>query len=206
MYNYTVIYIFGRERRVMLSLYLSMLANEEDKLNFENLYRKYGKSVLKYANSLLHHRQNAEDTAHGAWLYVAEHFHQFQFLDEVSFKNYMMKIVENQSAGVIRKQTRETEWLADTQPDLEDNASDDEMLLAFCEKEDCLVVIESIKQLDACYRDVLNLFYLNESSPKEIAKMLCLKEATVRKRLSRGRKKLIAILQKKGVNYEMEYE
>lgn len=188
----------------MLSLYLSMLANETDKLDFENLYRKYGNFVLKYANSRLHHQQNAEDVAHDVWLYMAENFHQYHFLDENSFKNYIMKAVKNQCASLFRKQANEMDFIEDIEENSASEVLEDhhEILLAFCEKEDCKVVVASIKQLAPCYRDVLNLFYLNESSPKEIAKILCLKDSTVRQRLSRGRKKLIAILQEKGVDYE----
>jgi RNA polymerase sigma-70 factor (ECF subfamily) len=188
----------------MLSLYLSMLVNETDKLDFENLYRTYGNSVLKYAKSLVHHQQNAEDLAHNAWLYMAEHFHKFHFVDEDSFKNYIMTVVKSRSTSFHRRQVKEMELFEDMGDNSIGNLRDDceELLFSYCEKEDCQIVIESIKQLESCYRDVLNLFYLKESSPQEIAKMLCLKDSTVRQRLSRGRKKLIAILQEKGVNYE----
>ncbi len=188
----------------MLSLYLSVLVNETDKLDFENLYRKYGNPVLKYAKSLVHHQQNAEDLAHNAWLYIAEHFHEFNFVNEDSFKNYIMTVVRYRSASLFRRQTKEMELFEDIGDNSIDNLMDkcEEILFACCEKEDCQTVIASIKQLEPCYRDVLNLFYLKESSPKEIAEMLCLKDSTVRQRLARGRKKLIAILQEEGVNYE----
>lgn len=188
----------------MLSLYLSMLVNETDKLDFENLYRKYGNSVLKYAKSLVNHQQNAEDLAHNAWLYMAEHFHRFHFENEDLFKTYILTVVKNRSTSFHRRQTKEMELFEDMSDDSIGNLMDDceELLFAYCEKEDCQTVIESIKQLEDCYRDVLNLFYLKERSTQEIAKMLCIKDSTVRQRLSRGRKKLIAILQEKGVNYE----
>ena len=181
-----------------------MLVNETDKLDFENLYRKYGNSVLKYAKSLVNHQQNAEDLAQNAWLYMAEHFHRFHFENEDLFKTYILTVVKNRSTSFHRRQTKEMELFEDMSDDSIGNLMDDceELLFAYCEKEDCQTVIESIKQLDDCYRDVLNLFYLKERSTQEIAKMLCIKDSTVRQRLSRGRKKLIAILQEKGVNYE----
>ena len=91
-------------------------------------------------------------------------------------------------------ETAEQEW-----------TDDNEMFLSFCEKEDVQTIVSCMKDLDSRYRDVLNLFYLNESTAKEIAEMLQLKDSTVRQRLARGRRMLIAILQEKGLNYEFKY-
>ena len=78
------------------------------------------------------------------------------------------------------------------------------MFLAFCEKEDINTIIFCIKSLEPRYRDVLNMYYLYESNPKEIAKILQLKYSTVRQRLARGRRMLQDLLQERGVSYEFQ--
>ena len=112
-----------------------MLVNETDKLDFENLYRKYGNSVLKYAKSLVNHQQNAEDLAHNAWLYMAEHFHKFHFANEDLFKTYILTVVKNRSTSFHRRQTKEMELFEDMSDDSIGNLMDDceELLFAYCE-------------------------------------------------------------------------
>ena len=190
----------------MLAFYLSILTNETDQLNFEKLYRNYGNNVLKYANSRLHNQQNAEDLAHDTWVWVAEHFERFHAMDESSIRNYIMKIVENKCNNVFRKQKLEMSLSDDVifETAEQEWTDDNEMFLSFCEKEDVQTIVSCMKDLDSRYRDVLNLFYLNESTAKEIAEMLQLKDSTVRQRLARGRRMLIAILQEKGLNNEFK--
>ncbi|MCH5268532.1 MAG: sigma-70 family RNA polymerase sigma factor [Lachnospiraceae bacterium] len=61
---------------------------------------------------------------------------------------------------------------------------------------------ECMQQLPYKYRMILHLFYYEEYSIREIAKMLHMKENTVSSRLSRGREKLKQIFQKGGKEYE----
>lgn len=191
----------------MLAFYLSILANETDKLNFENLYRSYGDNVLKYANSRLHNKQNAEDLAHDTWVWVAENFERFYTLDENSIRNYIMKIIENKCNMVFRNQKREIDLFDEliSETTVQEQTEDSDIFLSFCEKEDVQMIVSCIKCLDARYRDVLNLFYLNQCTAKEIAGILQIKDSTVRQRLVRGRRMLIAMLQEKGLNYEFKY-
>lgn len=191
----------------MLAFYLSILTNETDKLNFEKLYRKYGNNVLNYANSRLHNKQNAEDLAHDTWVWVAEHFERFHTLDENSIRNYIMKIIANKCNMVFRNQKRELDLLDDLVCETAEQERTDEndIFISFCQKEDVQTIVSCMQELDPRYRDVVNLFYLNQSTSKEIAKILQLKDSTVRQQLVRGRRMLIDKLQEKGLNYEFKY-
>ena len=190
----------------MLAFYLSILVDETDKLNFEKLYRNYGNNVLKYANSRLHNKQNAEDLTHDTWVWVAEHFERFHTLDENSIRNYIMKIIENKCNMVFRNQKHEIELFDEIVYETAEQEQTDanEIFLSFCQKEDMQTIISCMKELDSRYRDVLNLFYLNQSTSKEIAEILQIKDSTVRKRLTRGRRMLMTKLQERGLNYEFE--
>lgn len=61
---------------------------------------------------------------------------------------------------------------------------------------------ECVQQLPYKYRTILHLYYYEEYSIREIAKLLHMKENTVSSRLSRGREKLKQIFQKGGKEYE----
>lgn len=55
-------------------------------------------------------------------------------------------------------------------------------------------VVEQIRKLPQKYKAVIHLFYYEEMSIKEIAKVLGLKESNVRARLTRARQKLKELL------------
>ena len=190
----------------MLALYLSMLSNETERLDFEKLYQKYNDSVLKYAKSKLRIQENAEDVAQDTWFWIAEHFERFYSLDDGSVGNYIMKIVSNRCNDAFRKQKRDRAVFSDeiSVLSIQDDLDKEDVFLAFCEKEDINTIISCIKSLEPRYRDVLNMYYLCESNPKEIAKILQLKYSTVRQRLARGRRMLQDLLQERGVSYEFQ--
>lgn len=187
----------------MLALYLSLLTNEKDRADFEKLYRTYSNNVLKYAMSILHNQEFAEDVAHDVWLWVAEHFERFYSFNEINTVNYILKMVENRCNFLFRRDKTKRMIFDDVEFEILANmSSDEDVLLSFCEKEECQMIIDAINSLDAIYRDVLNLYYLNENTTKEISAILKINDSTARQRLARGRRLLIEQLEKKGVYYE----
>ena len=60
--------------------------------------------------------------------------------------------------------------------------------------EEGITLIEMVKTLPQKYRVVIHLFYYEEMSITEIAKVLDMKEATVRTQLTRARKRLGELL------------
>ncbi len=188
----------------MLILYLSILSTESEKNEFESLYLKYGDGLLRYAYGKVRDPHHAEDIAHDTWLFVAEHFEKLQGLDEISLKNYIFKIVHHKCVDLFRKQKTTAALSEAIASKITEHATADEeeILFSICQKETANTIVSCIKQLDACYRDVLNLYYFNENTTREIAEILKLKDGTVRQRLSRGRQKLIDLLEK----YKLEYE
>ena len=182
----------------MLSVYLSILETQEDKNSFEGLYLKYGNDILRFVMSKLRHQHNAEDVAHDTWLYVADHFEKLRCLDEDCLKSYLFKIAYHKCMDLFRRQKAEIDF-SEEQSDDAVIADENEILLACCKREEVETIVSCIEQLDESYRDVLNLYYLYEHNTTEIAEILHLRDGTVRQRLSRGRRKLIALLEKKGL-------
>ncbi len=70
-----------------------------------------------------------------------------------------------------------------------------QILFNVCDKMDVSTISKCIDSLDEIYSDVLNYFYLHDHTVKEISKILKLKEVTVRARLTRGRIKLLQMLE-----------
>ena len=167
----------------MLTMYLSVIDIESEKLDYEKFYRLYKDDVYAYARSLLKTREDAEDASQNTWLWLAKNHKVFRVKDERSVKIYLMRVVRSRAIDIYRKNKRD----------------EDAILCDICEKEDVTVIVSCIKALDEHYRDVLNLYYLNHSSTGEIANILHIKESTARQRLTRGRQKLIALLKERGL-------
>ncbi|MBD5490924.1 MAG: RNA polymerase sigma factor [Lachnospiraceae bacterium] len=70
-----------------------------------------------------------------------------------------------------------------------------EQLSRYYETKEDTELMDNLLLLPEKYREVLLLHYIEGYQGKEIAKMLTLSEATVRKRLERGRKKLGEMLE-----------
>lgn len=77
----------------------------------------------------------------------------------------------------------------------------DELVMPVKSPEDREVVKETLN-LPLKYRDILYLFYFEDFKITEIAKMLDMKEATVKTRLKRGRELLKSALLNGGYQYE----
>ncbi len=89
-----------------------------------------------------------------------------------------------------RRMSRET-VLSDASQVRQESLNPEETLVA---QEDAVVLASSLGRLDAGQQAVLRLFYGEERTIRSIAKELRLSEATVRKRLSRGRLRLRELL------------
>ena len=86
----------------------------------------------------------------------------------------------------------------------EEMRSEEDTLDGICSRENYSHIVDCILSLDTKYRDVLSLYYLNELNIREIAQTLSRKESTVKQQLSRGRRKLIALIRKETKENEKE--
>ena len=59
---------------------------------------------------------------------------------------------------------------------------------------------ELIQEVDEQYRDILVLYYVEGFRAKEIAKVLGMKDATIRTRLRRGRENLMQVYERQSGN------
>ncbi len=73
-----------------------------------------------------------------------------------------------------------------------------EELSRYYEKEEDTRLMDSLLLLPTKYREILLLHYVEGYQGREIAEMLGLSEAAVRKRLERGREKLRGLLKETG--------
>ena len=184
----------------MLSFYLSMIDNQVDQFHFEDLYNKYKIEVMRYAITLTKNHHDAEEICQDAWFVVANKFDELKNKDEEKIKSYIIKTVKYMSFDYLRERERTERYMSGRNIDSIDIIHDsfDSVLLTICERETVEVIRDCINSLDETYRDVLDFYYINHSSPKDIAEFLNIDVRTARKRIERGRAMLINMLIKKG--------
>ena len=97
----------------MLSLYLQMLDNEEDKSRFERFYLLYRGLMYHVAMKLLHNEMDAEDAVHQAFLAILQHFSKIRTIDCPETRAYSVIITERKAIDLLRERKR----LSDEEPE-----------------------------------------------------------------------------------------
>ena len=145
----------------------------------ERMLADYGNAVLRTAYSYLHNMSDAEEVLQDTLV---------QFL---------------KTAPVLESKEHEKAWLLRVACNLSKNRlkynsirQTDELIeeLIAEEREDLSYVWHAVKALPDKFRVVIHLFYHEGYQTAQIAKILGMKESTVRSNLARGREKLKNVL------------
>ena len=138
-------------------------------------------SMLRVAISILHHRQNAEDAVSNAILQAYRKRDSLR--NDDALKSWLLRITANCCYDLVRKDKRERGYAEGMQPGVQ----------MFDYQENTL--FDMLTRLPLSLMQVLNLYYYENYSTAEIADILGLSCATVRMRMTRGRKLLKQMLQ-----------
>lgn len=135
--------------------------------------------VYKTALTYCGNRSDAEDVVQNTFLKLLQR--REQFADEEHAKKWLIRVAINESKNMCT-----SFWRKRIVP-LEESDSISDIGFA-TEKESKLY--DAVMQLKEKYRIVIHLYYYEEYSIKEIAKILHIKETTIQTRLMRARAKL----------------
>jgi len=137
--------------------------------------------MMRLAWSILRHTQNAEDAVSAVMVQAYRKIDTLR--DEKSIKPWLMRMTANSCYDLLRKQKREREWLTEQSRKILLESPQEETLL------------DVISRLPSEIAQVLTLYYYENFTTAEIAHILGVPGATVRMRLSRGRKQLAKMVQ-----------
>jgi RNA polymerase sigma-70 factor, ECF subfamily len=162
------------------------------------LIRRYDQLLYRTARSILRDDAEAEDAVQEG--YVLAYKSLARFRREAKLSTWLVRIVANVALGRLRKtkQARRVQLDDRTLRKLQERANDlpeppDEALI----RRDVRRVLEAgIDALPDPYRAVFVLRAVQELSVEETAEALCIPNATVRSRFSRGRRLLRKALSK----------
>ena len=153
---------------------------------FETLYAQYADDVLRMAYFYLGDRHKAEDVCQDVFVKLYTHANSIEPGRE---KAWLLRVTVNCCRDLWRGA-----WLRRVvlgAPALEVIPSQEETVE---QREEKAELMRAIQRLPAVFRETILLHYYQGLGISEIAQMLHLPEGTISSRLSRGRKKLEAIL------------
>ncbi len=164
---------------------------QQAKQKLEEIYRVHGNMMMQTAMSVLHHREDAEDAVQNSILSMARHMHAVGEVQDFRTISYVRTVVRNTAIDIYRKKKRGD---ASFEELLFEPESRFDLEHLVCNSQEVEHIVAVIAKMDASYREVLSLFYLNELSPREIADVLHKPYNTIRSQINRGKKILHRML------------
>ncbi len=150
----------------------------------EKLIEQYQKHVFAAAFSVCQNIADADDVVQDTFLKY--HCSKKEFSSHEHMKAWLLRVAINKAKDHTRsfwkKNTVSIEELM--------TASADNEEISPARKDERIRILEDVMKLPTKYRIVIHLFYYDERSVAEIAKVLGLSESNVKTRLSRARNML----------------
>lgn len=179
-------------------------AQSGNKEAFERLVLMYQDQVYASCMRLTNHYSDAEDLAQE--VFVQAYIAIRSFRKEADFGTWLHRIAVNRWINICRKERKIVTFsldksIATEDGDIERDIEDDGISLQEqIEQQDFGIRIhDALQQLDAEFRIVMVLRYLEEYSYQEIADHINVPLGTVKSRISRATKQLQQILRKASI-------
>jgi len=140
----------------------------------------------------------AKDIAQDSWKIIIEKINQLK--EPESFKSWALRIVYTKSIDYIKQNTKERLNNACIYEENKNIISNDTIENDASERKR-IALLKQIKRLSAHQQKVLQLFYVQEYSLKEISEILEVSVGTIKSRLFHAREKLKTILKETNIEY-----
>ena len=152
---------------------------------FDRLMRPQLQELYRIAISMLENEEDAADAIQETVLRCWQKIGQLK--KEEYFKTWLVRILINQCKDILRRKKRYV-----LVEDIPETGYEEQYFTHEWKS--------ILSNLDANYRIVMELYYVDGFSAKEIARMLHITESNVRSRMSRGRKQLEQYYKTKSMN------
>lgn len=182
----------------MLLLYTAMIDDEQDKLRFEDIYYTYCKQMYLVAMQVLHDHGEAEDAVQNALMGIAKQIKSVPSGNPKIVRAYVLTAARNAALNLLPK--REI-WERIIDIEEVKVADRGDLFEQVALSQDYDLLLRAVRQIPEPYQDVLMLYFVQELSEKEVAEILGRKQTTVHQQITRGKKLLVAICRKEGMNF-----
>ena len=174
---------------------LDMICDEDDGAYVTAVYEENKYKLYKIAYGILNNHHDAEDCVQDVIIALIRYLDRYRAATPVHRKNILFRMCRNIAIDKYRKQKRreaheeyagdDREWTV-----VDEDAFVDVLLDKAEQSKRLLAMMDSIGE---SYSDVLYYFYYMQMSVSEIAQLLSLTEANVKMRLTRARRKMLAV-------------
>ena len=147
------------------------------RLPVATLVARYHQNLYAVAFNVCSSREDAEEAAEDA--FIQYHLSKKEFESEAHIRAWLIRVAINRAKNAARSFWRRNR-----------TSLEETMETVHLEDESSKGVFEAVMRLPEKYRLVVHLFYYEDYSVREIAALLQISEAAVKKRLSRARAKL----------------
>lgn len=187
----------------MLTVYLSLIDDMQQRIEFEEIYTTYRMQMIHLAKSFFENEADAEDVVHDVFVRVAtKHMKFIQTLpNPEDVRNYLLKATKNTALNELKRKGRTnvsideiSESALESFPDL----TDDSFLEFICTRTEYERVTQALLSMEEPYRDIMYYHFVLDLSVPEAAKLLGRNIATAKKQLVRGKKILLYKLDIRG--------
>lgn len=176
------------------------MAKKTDTELVEELFKTYGQMMLKIALGILNNRADAEDAVQDAFLRVMNNLDVISQIPQDEKAFYFVSIIENISLNTLKKKNRHP---SDDIDEYYEIASD----YSVEKKADEQILLNEVRSAltELSDRDygIMYLLFFKQMTPKEIAAALDIPEKNIHKYIERAKKRLIKILNDRGINYDL---
>lgn len=179
----------------MLVMYLSLLDTEEQRDKFEYIYNLYKGMMYNVAFSVAKDHFLAEDIVHETFLSLIRIIDDVRIDSQKETGKFLKIVTHNQAVDHIRKLDRSQTWNNEAlEFKMNETASNPESVVIERSRLNRLVTL--VSEMDTLYRTPLAL-RVRGYKISEIADILNAKPQTIKVRLHRARKMLLAELEEK---------
>lgn len=175
---------------------LQIFEDEEEKLEFEQIYRENYSKMYWVAIKILKRQTEAENAVHEAFLKLAEHFWEYKGVACSKMTNLYVTIAKNKAIDIIRKENHYSEQEIETIViEEKDEKRYPEIVMENREQHIRIKIL--LQELPESLKSVLVLKFYYEYTNKEIAKILGISTRNVDTRLYRAKVKMKELIQHK---------
>jgi RNA polymerase sigma-70 factor, ECF subfamily len=163
---------------------------KSDKDFYALIIERYQKKLLHYANNLIKDEDKSVDIVQISFTKAFINLNSFNIKNK--FGSWIYRIVHNEALNLLKKYPSETPLLDDV-----DFKSDENIEENFIKNENKAKVEKCLREIPLLYSEPLSLYYIEDKSYEEISDILRIPMGTVAIRISRAKKLMKNICQKK---------
>ncbi len=162
----------------------------EDPLVFRHLYQNFGPKIMGYVLKNSGSQEEAHELLQTTTLKVWQNVVAGQYQANGKFKQYYFAVAVNTWRHTLRSKKRgRLVALTDEEFRMADPASD-EMLQAIVKEKRYVAIFNALETIGNTCKELITLFYIQETPLKDIAETQQIEYGTVRKRIFDCRNKL----------------